>query len=61
MIEMLFSKLSPNISVILRHNTLYKNAMEVTKWTEPIFYHAKKIILAPVKDAQKQTAHQNIS
>ena len=35
--------------------------MEVTIWTEPIFYHAKKMILAPVKDAQKQTAHQNIS
>jgi hypothetical protein len=35
--------------------------MDVTKWTELIFYHAKKIVLAHVKDAQKQTAHQNIS
>jgi hypothetical protein len=58
---MFFSKRSPIIFNILRHNTLYKNVMEVTKWTELIFYHAKKIILAPVKDAQKQTAHQNIS
>jgi hypothetical protein len=46
---------------ILRHNTLYNNMMEVTIWTERIFYHAKKIVLALVKDAQKQIAHQNIS
>jgi hypothetical protein len=41
---------------ILRHNILYKNAMDVTIWTELIFYHAKKIVLALVKDAQKQIA-----
>jgi hypothetical protein len=58
---MLFSKRSPDTLNISRHNTLYKNMMEVTIWTETILYHAKKIILAPVKDAQKQTAHQNIS
>ena len=35
--------------------------MDMTIWTELIFYHAKKIVLALVKDAQKQIAHQNIS
>jgi len=46
---------------ILRHNTLYNNMMEVIKWTELIFYHAKKIVLAHVKDAPKQIVPQNIS
>jgi hypothetical protein len=58
---MFFSKRSPNTLNILRHNTLYNKVTEVTMWTEPISYHAKKMILAPVKDAQKQIAHQNIS
>jgi len=35
--------------------------MEVIKWTELIFYHAKKIVLAHVKDAPKQIVPQNIS
>ena len=41
---------------ILRHNTLYKNVMDVKRWIELISYHAKKIVLALVKDAQKQIA-----
>jgi len=58
--ESFFSKLFISILHILRHNTLYKN-MRVTLWTERIFYHAKKIVLALVKDARKQTALQNIT
>ena len=56
-----FAKFLSKSYNILRHNTLYNNVMEVIMWTELIFYHAKKIVLALVKDAPKQIVQQNIS